>query len=228
MAIWIPGPIVSGIRGSIKGVTFSNTVQGMVIKGKPIPIRGNSPKQVASKQIIARTSTAWQALTLPEQVAWNLYAASVSFVNSLGVVYWINGFQMFCRCSAASLSGPNPFTPTLPTQNGLPELPLVGFTYDPMIDSLQVETVTPALATDDQLWGSIYIANKVYSLNPGPRAAAQWGFDGSATLPQTIGFGFSTFLGSGRDMRVFVDWRYRDDDFRISSKQRQAYDFTTA
>jgi len=209
------------------GNTFSNTLQGRVLKAKAIPVLGNSIKQVDTKQIMARVSTAWQGLTDLERYQWGLYAASVSFVNSLGVVYSINGFQMYCRSSAASLSGTAPFAVLLPTMNGLPMLPLVAFSYNTGTDTIDVDSLTPAMLTTDQLWGSIYIGNKPYSLNPGPRAAEQWGFDGSATFPVQIAGLVSTLLGSGREVRLFMDWRFRDDKFRISSKQRQKLTFTT-
>lgn len=221
------GGVVS-VKGSVKGTTFSGGLAGAVMKGKAYSISGGRVLQRKARAVMARTVGVWQTLTPTVQAQWDLYAASVPFTNSLGVVYYLTGFQMFVRSYAWNQGGGAVLSTTVPTLSGLPVLPTLTISYDGPTDLITIDAVTPALDPDAELKGAIYMCARSYSLNPLPRVLSNWVMSGTATLPYSIAAGVSTLVGPGRDCRFQIQWRGRDSANRITNRQYQFLDFTSA
>jgi len=131
MAIITPGVIVSDIRGSVGGATFTRSLAGNVIRARVRPTRNPTANQVRTTADHAIKVRHWRnELTDANRVLWNIAALSVQWRNSLGVQYAPSGFQLFMR-QATPIPG-SPFAlPTVPpTLLKSPSLPLYLFWHE--------------------------------------------------------------------------------------------------
>lgn len=97
MAILKLGVVVTGIRGTIGGLTFTNTLGGATAKKWSKPRRTNTQKQSSVKALISGWPSAWRALSESDKEAWNTWAAlpAQAKTNSLGENYYVSGFNWF-------------------------------------------------------------------------------------------------------------------------------------
>lgn len=99
MAIVKFGPTVIGIRGTIGGMTFTGNKSGSFIKPWKKPVNQYTAKSQSLKSSMSRYGAAWSAMTPSLQADWNALGASPPELdyNSLGIQYWLIGFQWFVR-----------------------------------------------------------------------------------------------------------------------------------
>jgi len=84
MAKYLPGPIASAVSGSQGGTTFSHNRYGAYTRGRVIPTNPQSAAQMLARSQLAAQSTAWQALTAAQRLAWATWAQSNPIVDALG------------------------------------------------------------------------------------------------------------------------------------------------
>lgn len=101
MAIVRFGGNVIGIRGTIGGVVFSQTHSGPYAKVWKRPRNQSTPIAAASKRQITTYGTLWSNMTIGEQAAWSAFAAAPPELdfNSLGIQYWLTGYQWLVRAN---------------------------------------------------------------------------------------------------------------------------------
>jgi len=89
---------VAEMRGSIGGTTFARNRGGAYARNRTTPLNPASVRQSAVRATLADLSAAWSnALTASERAAWELYAANVPLLNSLGEARQVSGVNMYVR-----------------------------------------------------------------------------------------------------------------------------------
>jgi hypothetical protein len=101
MAIIKIGAPLSGIRGTVGGITFSENGSGPYAKQWARPINPVSPNQSTQRSNFAQVPALWAALTAGQKTAWDTFAAlpAQELTNSLGETYYASGYNWFVKCN---------------------------------------------------------------------------------------------------------------------------------
>lgn len=102
MAIVQLGVIITNIKGSIGGTTFSNNRAGTTAKQRLVGKRLPNQRQASALNSSVATTVAWNALTSSQQNVFNAYALANSFTSRYGVTKLLTGFQWFKQLSQTS------------------------------------------------------------------------------------------------------------------------------
>lgn len=95
MALIQLGGLVTGIRNSIKGSTYSQNKGGAYVKGKPIPTNPRTPAQRLVRANFAANAKLWSGtLTAAQRAAWTFFAANNPYTNVFGEVKQLSGMAM--------------------------------------------------------------------------------------------------------------------------------------
>jgi len=97
MATVVFGGLVSEVRGSIGGDTFSRNRYSAYVRQRTKPVNPNTPKQVMRRNWLNTCQQGWKTLTSTQQDAWNNYALGVTFTNAHGNTYSLNGQMLFIK-----------------------------------------------------------------------------------------------------------------------------------
>lgn len=97
MAVIKLGALISGIRGTVGGVTYSANRSGPYAKSWSRPPIALSPLQAERVSNLAGFAAGWQALSAANQATWDAYAPTRPLTNSLGETYNASGFNWYCR-----------------------------------------------------------------------------------------------------------------------------------
>jgi hypothetical protein len=128
MAIVKFGGGVSGIRGTIAGITFTANKAGPYAKAWSRCANIRTQPQTADRAALATLAARWRTLDPGDQADWNTFAADPQqeLTNPLGETYYISGFLWWVKMSewlraidrdpiqTAPLAGPPP-APTVLT-----------------------------------------------------------------------------------------------------------------
>ncbi|MBA7650700.1 hypothetical protein ES703_58511 [subsurface metagenome] len=98
MAICKYGPLVSEVRGSIGGTTFTAGRFGNVVRQRRSPIHAPTVRRHEYKSLFASVIGQWSTvLDQPLRDAWDTLASNTDFVNSLGETYHPTGLNLYVR-----------------------------------------------------------------------------------------------------------------------------------
>jgi hypothetical protein len=101
MAIIKCGPIVASIRGSIGGVTFSQSRAGPFARGRHKPADTTTNRRDTYRSQMAYIWTCWKNIaTQGERDAWETLGQATTFYNALGEHYHPTGYNLFLRSNA--------------------------------------------------------------------------------------------------------------------------------
>lgn len=103
MAIISTSPLVGQIRGSVGGVTFSNSVGGNVAKKKPNPRRRLRPPLFRNRSVIGFLSREWGELTDAQRVSWRTWAQNHPGVNAVGDSFIMSGINAYTKLNSVAL-----------------------------------------------------------------------------------------------------------------------------
>lgn len=118
MAIITVGAPLSGIRGTVGGITYSANKSGPYAKQWAPSTTPNTPTQTIEQGFLGSMPQLWRALTPVQQAAWDTFAALAAqeLTNSLGQAYYISGFGWFCKCNVRLLRVGRATIVPVPTQ----------------------------------------------------------------------------------------------------------------
>jgi len=98
MAICKYGPLVSEVRGSIGGTTFTANHFGSVVRQRRHPVHAPTARRDTYKALLAMATARWtDSLTQNQRDAWDALGAATDFTNSLNQVYHPTGINLYCR-----------------------------------------------------------------------------------------------------------------------------------
>lgn len=102
MALAKYGGGIVQMSGSIAGNVHARNRFGNYMRARTTPVNPNTSRQVTARSRVALLAEEWrEVLTNAERQAWNTYANGVSWLNALGEVVHLTGFNMFVRTNAA-------------------------------------------------------------------------------------------------------------------------------
>lgn len=115
MALIKTAPIVSDLRGSIGGVTFSRSRHGLTARRRVKPTRGASDSQSRARAAFSIATAYWRTdLTESDRLAWNAAATTLNLRNALGEPSNPSGFGLFMRINLPRMIGGPALTDTPP------------------------------------------------------------------------------------------------------------------
>lgn len=91
------GLISSDARGKVGGAVLSRSRSGTTIKARTAPKFPGSPAQVSSQASLANANLSWKSLDDDSRTTWMVYAASITWANSLGGTYSPTGQQLYTQ-----------------------------------------------------------------------------------------------------------------------------------
>jgi len=129
MAITKIGPPLSGIRGTLGGVTYSANGSGTYCKPWAPPSNPQTSRQTVERAYVAQMPALWKGLSSAQRTAWDTFAClgAQELINSLGETYYASGYNWFCKCNVRLLrvgratisAAPTIARPAAPTITGL-------------------------------------------------------------------------------------------------------------
>lgn len=221
MAIFRPGPLVSEIRGSVGGTTFSRNPAGQIIRQRSNPVNPNSSRQQTVRTVLATISNRWgNILTQAQRDAWDTYAAAVTMTNRLGDPFFLAGFQHYVRSNTAILQAGGIVVDDGPTVLSLPSLDPTWFGAASLLSGATIIfDNTMAWANEDDAWMSASMSSPVgpgRSFIGGPFRFAG-AFEGDSVTPPTSPHQFTQPWTIAVGQKVIVRSRIMRADGRLSS-----------
>lgn len=164
MALIAAGSVVSDIRGSIAGTTYSRNKGGLYARARVAPINRNTPAQTLVRNNFATNAKLWSGtFTADERAAWTAFAAANPLVNILGASIIVSGLamaqklnQVLSQVGAATITAP-------PPDLSVPALaPASGVVVDDTGPTMEVTTTAQAVVA-----GAKYYIFATPGLSPG-------------------------------------------------------------
>lgn len=99
MAKILLGGMVTGVRGTVAGVTYSANKGGNYARAWYRSTNPRTPSQASRRAILSEFASRWRDLTAAQQAGWDTYAAlpAQDLVDSLGQTYSASGFAWYCK-----------------------------------------------------------------------------------------------------------------------------------
>lgn len=96
--------LAGAYSGSVGGLTASHNKGGAYFRRRSVPTDPGSPFQVNVRSVLASLAEYWRnTLTAAERVAWDTYAANVSWIDTLGQTMFLSGINHFVRSNVPRL-----------------------------------------------------------------------------------------------------------------------------
>lgn len=102
MALVQLGTIITNIKGSIGGTTFSNGRAGTIAKKRVTGKRQVSQASLNALSTSKLLTTVWNQLSAPLQAEFNAYALANAFTDRYGVTKQLTGFQWYKQLANAN------------------------------------------------------------------------------------------------------------------------------
>jgi len=223
MAIIKLGPVISDIRNSIGGVTFSRNRSGAYIKKRTKPTNSVVGRRDQVHAVVRYLQEYWRdTLTAATRIPWTDLASTATVLNGLGEAHHITPINMFVRVNASlKLHGLAILTvpPALPILCDTPKL----VTFGAVAGGAGFTSATPVLASASNLF--VYVAApqpQTRNYFKGPYAS-RFLLDPVSAFPYTLIPGADCTIGD----RFFLYTRYQDSVGRLSIPIYQHIDITT-
>ena len=89
------GTIVTNLKGSIAGTTFSNNKSGLTAKSRLVGRRNQSTKALNALQNTKLSTVAWNQLSPGNKAEWNQYADTYTLIDRYGVTKTLTGYNWY-------------------------------------------------------------------------------------------------------------------------------------
>lgn len=113
----IKSTILSAIRGSINGTTFSQNRYGAYARNRTVLANPNTPNQALIRASLATAAQSWKVLSDAQRLAWQTYAAATPVPNRVGDMVHLSGIAAYNKSNTLLLflgKGQNTAAPTSP------------------------------------------------------------------------------------------------------------------
>jgi hypothetical protein len=123
MALLTLGSVVTDIRKSIGGTTYSRNKGGAYARARVAPINRNTPAQSQVRANFASNAKLWSGtFTAAERTAWAAFAAANPLVNILGASIIVSGLAMAQKLNQVLAQIDQPVITTPPPDLSVPAL----------------------------------------------------------------------------------------------------------
>jgi len=203
MAIIQTSGIISSIKGSIGGTTFSNNRAGLTAKKRLVGKRLPNTKQAAALQSSIITTQQWNQLSSGQRENFNDYAVANTFTDRYGVTKVLTGYQWYKQLAQAALYFNNEsinvppayaIPAALPTFNVNVGASEIIVTWDTPVDT---EEVWVYCYTTLPIRGNARTQRGYYRLTDIRDLDYSESFDITSVWEQTHGLPLAAFTGAG-------------------------------
>lgn len=116
VAVLIRLPEGTQASGSIGGTTYSHNRYGAYKRNRTVPVNPNTDRQIVIRNAIRALTIRWQlTLTQAQRDAWDVYAANVDWVGSLGDTINLTGIAHYVRSNVVRIQAVAPVVDDAPT-----------------------------------------------------------------------------------------------------------------
>jgi len=221
------GTLVGTVSGSIGGVTGSHNKGGQYFRRRAIPTNPGSATQTVVRNLMATYSQAWaNTLTAAQRAGWDVYAANVAWIDSLGNSISLSGQQMYVRTQIAAVYAELPAIPDAPTNYTLAHMTV------PVLSAVAATSVITVTFDDADEWAnavggglSIFCSRPQsdgISYFKGPYQYAGT-IDGAASPPSSPDTSLSLPFAAAAGNKVFWQARAINADGRVSGLVRGSF-----
>jgi hypothetical protein len=131
--------MVTEIRGSIGGTVFARNRGGAYARARTVGVNPSTTRQTSVRSLLADLAQYWSnTLTAAQRSAWNLYAANVPLINSLGEARNVSGQNMFVRTNSLVLDTGGTLLAAAPTNFTVGPTVTPTFTVDSAADTFDL------------------------------------------------------------------------------------------
>jgi len=118
------GTIITGIRGTIGGATFSRNKSGTYVKPWAQGSNPRTERQTLHRSLFATIPSNWRALSDAQRAAWDIFALlpAQQQTDPFGQTYYLSGYQWYMRCNTRLLQAGRSLI-TAPPSAGYPAAP---------------------------------------------------------------------------------------------------------
>lgn len=141
MALIQLGPLISSIKGSIGGITFSAIRAGTIVKSRLTGRKSKTQKQGISLNDSIANINQWNNLQNDDKEVWNQYAEINTLVDRYGITKILTGFNWFMLLNTSSVFLGDGFL-VLPPEHQIPEA-MPSYIVDALPNDLIVTTSIP-------------------------------------------------------------------------------------
>lgn len=218
MALVKYGPIVQEASGTIGGVVFARVRGGKTARGWRAPTNRRTVLQRTSRRLVDLSSRRWlHELTGAQRTAWDSYAATREFTNSLGEAYFLNGFNAYVQLNASTHRFHGGFEDAAPILSGFPQDSALGLELNKTTGVFRILSIVPTvLSSSDELFIFVHSIIPVTRTFPKSPVIAEIQLDGLDTLPQTIHTYDAPIIGGIGDYMAHIRYRWFDSVKRLS------------
>lgn len=96
--------LVTDMRGSVAGITYSKNRYGLTGRGKVTPVNPSSGYQEFQRALLGQAVYGFKNLTEAQQIAWDNFAAGTPWKNKLGQDVFLTGQAMYIGQRTAGIS----------------------------------------------------------------------------------------------------------------------------
>lgn len=140
MALLKFGAMIADARGSVGGVVFARNRGGAYARNRTVPINPNTSRQSAVRALLGDLANIWtNTLTQVQRDAWELYAANVPLVNSLGESRNVSGINMYVRTNSVMLDTGGTRLDAAPTDFTVGPTISPSYTIDAAADTFDID-----------------------------------------------------------------------------------------
>lgn len=214
-------PVYSAVSGSIAGITYAHNQGGLYSRARTVPTNPSSSQQQAVRNIVAQLVAAWSStLTATQRGNWEIFAANVPVLNTLGFAHVISGQNWFVKSNTARLQS------GLSTVTAAPSVFALAALTVPTVASVTAATDVASIGfTNTDEWatatgGALLVytsrpqnAGKAYFRGPYRYAGRVNGAGTAPTSPQNINLAFPVSVSQ----KVFFRFVAVQADGRLSS-----------
>jgi len=215
------GPLAAEVAKTVGGVTFARGYTAKTCRSWRAPTNKRTPGQIFSRQTLSYFAHLWfTELSNAERAAWDAYALTCEFTNSLNDPYHLNGYNMFIRI----LSTINAYTigtwpHTAPTQSGFPEtLNLSFYLYADTgdIGELHLTDIDPVPTVAAAVIWTVHTLRPITRVHPFKATVQKGYFPTNTALPRVI-YTFPAFPAAAAEkLHTLIIWHYLDSTGRLS------------
>lgn len=206
------------VAGTIGGVTYARAYGVQTVRAWRAPVNQRTDSQRTRRRTLAQFASRWFTdLTSAQRTAWDTYAATVSFTDSLGKTYYIKGYNMFLRTNLTLELFPTAEDLIAPVGVGLPTTRTHTFTFTHATGVLDCDTVAPAGLAADRLFFQVFKYNRI-TRNHFKFITHGWvDAAGNVALPLNLANFTTPLPDSAGDVAAWVNAWYYDSDNRITN-----------
>lgn len=211
------------ISGTIGGVTYARVRGKFVARTWRAPVNRRTDLQLNQRLLVANASKVWfETLSQLNRDGWDTYAATVTFVDSLGDNYTLTGYNMFMRSMLVFLmltgNGAVCLPPIIPPATpGLPTPAALTYVFTHATGVLQVTASAPAHGAGQATLITVKRYIPISRAFPAARRVARAHFDNTDGLPKTIHTYAPTPPGIAGEYKAIIITRFYDDEERTSN-----------